>query len=175
MARPPTRITTASLQRITERYLDRWANSRAGLRRLLLRKVRDAAAHWGDDPEAGAALVEAELDRLEGLGWLDDRRFAEHRARALHRRGAGSRKVRAALAGKGLDAEDVAAALVALAPEDGEDADFVAACTFARKRRLGPWRAAPVDAEGQRKELAKLGRAGFDFEVARRVLALERP
>ena len=167
MRRAPRRISAAYLQRVTTHYLERYVSSRGNLRRLLMQRVRRAAEHHGDDVADGERLVDEELDRLERIGLLDDSRYATDKARAMHRRGAGTRKIRAALQTKGVSAETIDAALGALS--DG-DPDLEAAWTFARKRRLGPWRRVPLDDDRRRKELARMGRAGFSFGLARRVI-----
>jgi regulatory protein len=134
------------------------------------RVVRSVAHHGGEAAE-GAALVEAELARLEAAGLLDDARYAADKVRALRRRGASAAKVRATLGAKGLASDDIAEALDAAAG-DG-DPELRAAVTFARRNRLGPWRRDGGDPERRRKELGRLGRAGFPFSVARRVVEAE--
>ena len=158
------KITASYLEHVTTWYLERHATSTAHLRSLLLQRVRRSAEAHGTDPAEGQALVEAELERLERLGLLNDARYAEDKARSLRRRGASTRKVRATLQEKG----------VAEAPASEEaDPDWLAARVWARRRRIGPWRTGPVDAEVRKKELAKLARAGFSFDVARRVVDSE--
>ncbi len=173
MRRPPGRITAAYLQRVTTHYLERYVSSRANLRRLLMERVTRSAAHHGDDVEQGARLVDTELDRLERVGLLNDDRYAADKARAMARRGAGARKIRAALGAKGVPRDGVDAALEALAEEAEGDPELEAARTFARKRGLGPWRRVPLDDDRRRKELARMGRAGFSFELARRIVDAE--
>ncbi len=53
---------------------------------------------------------------------------------------------------------------------DEPQAELDAARTYARRRRIGPWRAEPADADARRKELAKLARRGFSYDVAQRVV-----
>ncbi|MBX2797147.1 MAG: RecX family transcriptional regulator [Myxococcales bacterium] len=167
--RAPRRITAPYLQRVTAHYLERYASSRANLKRLLMRRVHRSAAHHDDDPADGEVLVDAELDRLEGLGLIDDDAYAADRARSLNRRGASARKIRATLASKGVAGWRIDAALESLAGE-GTDPEWRAALTYARKRRIGPYRRAPVDDDGRRKELGRMARAGFSFDLAKRVL-----
>lgn len=181
MARAPRRITARYLERVTAHYLERYSANRAHLRRLLLRRVTRSAAHHAEDPgeveeltEAGKELVDHELDRLERIGLLNDDQFAADRARSLHRRGSSTRRIRSVLRGRGIEAEVIDAALEALQPE-GTDADLVAAATFARKRRLGPWRRKEVDRDGRRKELARLARGGFPYSIAQRVIDAATP
>lgn len=169
MPKSPRRITADYLARVTTHYLERYATSRAHLRRLLLRRVHRSATFHEVDPEPWAALVDPELDRLERLGFLDDATYASDKARVLHRRGSGTRKIRAALHQKGLPSDVIDAAIAALEEREG-DPDFAAACTFARKRSIGPWRRHPLDEDRRRKELGRLARAGFGFDLARRVV-----
>jgi len=51
---------------------------------------------------------------------------------------------------------------------DGAEPDLAAACRFARRRRLGPYRRGAAD---RQRELAAFARAGFDRRTAERVLA----
>ncbi len=181
MPRAPRRITGPYLQRVTAHYLERYSSNRAHLARLLDRRVERSARHHAADPaeldalrEEGRALVREELDRLEQIGLIDDDRFAADRAAAMHRRGASARRIRAALAARGLPSEVVDAALDALA-DDEADPELRAAATYARKRGLGPWRRAPDTDERRRKELGRLARAGFPFALARRVVDAPSP
>ena len=50
-----------------------------------------------------------------------------------------------------------------------------AAARYARRRRLGPFRAAPEREERRQRDLAALARAGFAYDVARRVIEAETP
>ncbi|MHA1114431.1 MAG: regulatory protein RecX, partial [Alphaproteobacteria bacterium] len=51
-----------------------------------------------------------------------------------------------------------------------EAADLAAAIAYARRRRLGPWRVAAARAERRERDLAALARAGFNYDLARRVV-----
>ena len=98
-------------------------------------------------------------------GLIDDTRYAEARVATLRRRGGSARAIQAKLSAKGVDRATVAAVL-----EGGEEDDEEnAARAFARRRRLGPYR--PGERAPYRdKDLASLARAGFRFDVARRVI-----
>ena len=61
---------------------------------------------------------EAALDRLAETGLLSDDRFAEERARALARRGAGDALIRQDLRRQGVDHSAVEHAIAQLEPED---------------------------------------------------------
>ncbi|MDB5406411.1 MAG: regulator [Rhodospirillales bacterium] len=177
--RMPSRpITATSLENVATHYLERFAASTADLRRVLLRRVRRAAE---DDDRTvaearrsdGAALVEALIAKLQSAGILDDRRYAEIKAASLHRRGGSRRAVAARLAQHGVERELITHAIGAI-DEDGGDTDLIAAVAFARRRRLGPYRAGDA-APARPKDMAALARAGFDQNTARRVLDCRDP
>lgn len=171
----PKRITPASLDNAALFYLQRFASSAENLRRVLLRRV-DKAVRLTEDVEAaerlrlqGAEWVDALVERYRRSGLLDDATYAEARARSLHRRGAPLKAIARGLMVKGVDAETAGATLERLR-EDHPDADLAAALALARRRRLGPYRAAEVRAAYRDKDLAALGRAGFSYELARQVI-----
>lgn len=155
------------LERWALGYLERYASSAENLRRVLLRRAR---RHDADDPERFAAVVaaiDALLARYGTAGLIDDAAYAAGRAESLQRRGHSRRAIRARLAQKGVAPAVAAQALVALA-DHGAEPDLAAACAFARRRRLGPYRRGPAD---RGRELAAFARAGFARPVAEAVLA----
>jgi regulatory protein len=152
------------LERWALGYLGRYASSAENLRRVLIRRARrhsPAAA-----PQAGV-LIEAIVTRYRESGLLDDAAYAAARVDSLHRRGDSLRAIRARLAAKGVPAE-VAVDAVSGLRDRAPDPDIAAACAFARRRRLGPFRRAAAD---RRRELAAFARAGFSRRIAEAVLA----
>ena len=170
--RAPRKATETSLTNAALFYLQRFASSSENLRRMLLRRVARSARHHGTDPAEGAALVDAIVARFEQNGLLDDQTYAEARARSLHRRGASTRMIRAGLRQKGVADDAIDRALAALA-EDTEDPELAAAVALARRRRLGPHRPAAQRESHRERDLATLARAGFSYDIARRVIEAE--
>lgn len=167
----PPKITPSYLENAALHYLERFASSRANLRRVLMRKADRSLAHWGGERQEAVSLVEAAIAKLAGLGYLDDAVYADTKVRGLRRKGASQRLIAATLAAKGVEAETVMAALAGQEPQSELDAAF----TLARRRRIGPFRPAEKRAEFQAKDLAALGRAGFSWEVARAVIEAAEP
>jgi regulatory protein len=148
-------------------YLGRYASSAENLRRVLLRRLRRRLPVGGDALPQAAAAVEAVIARFRQAGLLDDAAYAEGQARSWHRRGAPAQRIRLRLLAKGVE-EAVADDVVTQLRAEAADLDLGAACAFARRRRLGPYRrgaAAPA------RELAAFARAGFAGRVAQAVLA----
>ena len=164
-------IDAGLIERWALHYLGRYASSAENLRRVLSRRAR---RRLDDDREALPAvrvLIDALVARYRETGLVDDAAYAGAQARSGLRRGKSLRTIRAGLAAKGVGADDTAAVLDALR-EDGGDPDIAAACAFARRRRLGPFRRG----EGDRaKELAAFARAGFSRDAANAVLACANP
>lgn len=162
-------VTAEGLEAQALHYLARFASSAANLRRVLRRKVERSAREHGTDREAGLAIIERLIQRFTEAGLLDDARFAEGRAHSLFRRGGSRRAIAAKLGEKGVGGSEIAAALDSLgslAPEP----ELAAAIACARRRHLGPFRGAEKRAAHRDKDLAALARAGFGYDVARRVI-----
>lgn len=167
--RGPLKATPEALERAALAYLERYASSAAHLRRLLLAKVGRSARWHGTDPEAGSRAVDDIVTRFRRSGLLDDDAYARGRALSLHRAGASARAIRARLRAKGVDEETIARALAGLA-EEAKEPELAAALAYARRRRLGPFRPAAERAERRERDLAALGRRGFSYEMALRVI-----
>ncbi len=168
---PKATVDGALIERWALAYLGRFASSAENLRRVLLRRVRRRLA---DDREAAAraaVLIDALVARHRQSGLVDDAAYAAGRARARLRRGQSLRTIRAGLAAKGVAAEDAEVAIEALR-DDAGDPDLAAACAFARRRRLGPYRRGVGD---RNKELGVYARAGFTRAVAEAVLNCADP
>lgn len=170
---PPPAVTPAALETAALDYLERYASSVANLRRVLMRRIERAARAGTIERSDGRARVEAIVERLADRRLVDDGAYADGRARSLARQGRSRAAIARTLAAKGVEPDAIEAALTALA-ESGET-DVQAALRFARRRRLGPFRAPKERAARRDRDLAALGRAGFSYEVARRVVDAESP
>lgn len=165
----PRKVTAAYLEKAALAYLERFASSAENLRRVLKRKVDKRCRLRGEDPAEFAEMIEDVVARSQRSGLVDDARYAQARVASLRRRGGSARMIQAKLAAKG-----IARSLVGDALQDEDVDDFGAACALARRRKIGPFRS------GERrpfreKDLAVLARAGFGFDVARRVIDAESP
>jgi regulatory protein len=172
--RPPRRLAPADLKGAALDYLDRFAATRARLRQVMLRKIRNSVRAHGDDPAPMLAALEETIQWLEASGFLSDRAYAEAKARALAARGTSRAHIIASLASKGVAVEAARAAVDRLSMEYQEP-ELEAARRYARRRRLGPYRGADdARAECRDKDLATMARAGFAGRIARQVIDAER-
>jgi regulatory protein len=146
-----------ALNRLALAYVGRYATTRAKLATYLSRKVRERGLD-GDEP----ALIEAIVERFVDAGYVDDAAFAAARSGTLTRRGFGSRRIGQALSADGID-RDLAASF-----DHDDEAAFVAAETFAKRRRIGPFSQTAGDDATRRKALSAMIRGGHGFALARR-------
>jgi len=166
----PKRPTPARLANIALHHLDRYASSAENLRRVLERRIFKAARHFDDfDLTEAKGWIDAIIARYIDSGLLDDRAYAETRARSLLARGGSTHKIRMKLLEKGLETDAIDQALDSLTSEHA-DPELAAAITLARRRRLGPYADPDKRAEAHDKHLATLARAGFSYDLARRVI-----
>ena len=127
------------------RALERRAFARQDLARRLVRKGHPAAA------------VEAAMERVDALGLLDDRAFAEQYVYFKARRGQGPRRLLADLRRLGV-AEDVAAAAVATVfPAERDLSEVIRQLAHKRARQLGAV-SLPVK---RRRIMSYLARRGY--------------
>lgn len=166
--KPPRKVTPAYLQRAAMAYLERYASSAENLRRVLRRKVEKRCRLRGEDPGEFHEAIDEVVAKSLRAGLVDDTRYAEARVATLRRRGGSARAIRAKLSLKGIDRETIATVL-----EGDEGDEEQAARALARRRRLGPYRPGER-APFRDKDLAVLARAGFSFDIARRIVDGER-
>ncbi|AUW60157.1 RecX family transcriptional regulator [Sphingobium sp. SCG-1] len=153
--RPP--LNETKLRDLALHYVGRFATTRSKLIAYLNRKINERG--WdGPQPPDPVELA----GRLAELGYIDDAGFAAMKGAALTRRGFGTRRVGEALRAAGVDETDRAPAM-----DDAASAKWAAADAFARRKRLGPYAAAPVEREKRDKQIAAFLRAGHDYAMAR--------
>jgi regulatory protein len=156
-------MTKQFLREAALRHLARYATTRAGLLRVLDRKIaRWCAQNQSDSGAELQAVARTVVDALVGEGLINDAAYAETRARRLLRAGRSRRSVAADLAGRGISAVTISS-----------ESELAAALATARRRRIGPFRTAPVDEAGARREAAMLARAGFPRSVVIAALHME--
>ena len=168
--RPPIRMTETSLTAAALFYLARYASSSGNLRRVLMRKAARSAAYHGDDPASLKPIIDRLVVQHCRTGAVNDTLYAESQTRALRRRGGSARAILQKLNAKGVPIEIVAETAAGLAEE--ESGDLAAAARLARRRRLGPFRAGARE-ENRLRDMAALGRAGFEYAVAAAIIDAE--
>jgi len=65
--------------------------------------------------------------------------------------------------------------LVHVSAEDLVDPDLTAAVRYAQRRRLGAFRTSGERADSRNRDMAAMARAGFSYDLAKRVINSEDP
>lgn len=159
--KPKKPLTPESLNWFALRYVERYATTREKLRQYLKGKLYERG--WSGP---GEAPIDAMVERFAELGYVDDRSYAENKAKSLERRGYGLRRVDQALMAAGIEAE--------LRDEVRDEVDAKeAAVAYARRKRIGPFAAEKPSPELRQKQFAAMVRAGHSFELVKTILGAE--
>ena len=178
MKRTARPITAKYLQNAAAFYLERYPSTAEGLRRVLNRRVRKAQMLEAPVMENVKQAIDAVVAKFVDAGVIDDKAFAQTKARSLHRRGTSTRHTRQKLKVAGIDGETLDKAMLALDEElhtDPRQRERRAAAALARRRRLGPYRPAKDRKDNRTRDLATMARAGFDYDVAKKVIDAATP
>ena len=87
MKRPARPITAKYLQNAATFYLERYPSTAEGLRRVLERRVRKAEMAEAPIIDNVERVIAELVAKFVAAGVVDDKAFAQTKARALHRRG----------------------------------------------------------------------------------------
>jgi len=159
-------------------YLGRYATSQQRLSEVLGRfAMRKLDKH---DTDEVAAAISMTVKRCQTLGYLNDEAFAQSQARIHRRQGRSKHGIRQRLRQHRLNDTIIDAALDA-ADQHAANGELLAACLFAKRRKLGPFYRGQYDdmddsqalMQHQQRQLAKMARAGFAMKIGRTVLELE--
>ncbi len=171
--RNPRKITPSYLHNYALFYLERFSSSSANLHKILMRRVHKSVPFHGEPTmDAAIKMVDETVTKLIDLKIIDDDIYAKSRTTAFRRAGNSKRQISAKLFAKGLSNEQIDTAITTVDSEHGYDnPDLIAAIRYAQRRGIGPYRKKVTDDPEQfKKDLAKLARAGFSFDIAQNVL-----
>lgn len=154
-------LTAENVHERALRYLQRYASSSENLRRVLLRGLKRRQMKFHDVPPEAPQWVDASVEKCLKLRLVDDVLYAESKVASLRRQGRSSFYIARHLQQKGVPQKLIAEQM----PSD-TDADLAAAKRFVKKKRLGR----DKNPDTQKKDLAKLLRAGFPFGIAKQAL-----
>ena len=113
------------------------------------------------------ALADSAVKFAYDIKVLDDTAYAEISTRSGMRGGKSKRAIAQKLSQKGVDKATVTEAVA-------EVDDLYAAIVLARKRAFGPFRRHEPDDKSKAKELSAFARAGFSFEIGKKVFEMTR-
>jgi len=154
MTRP---VTHTRLKNIALFYLERYEATASKLKTVLLRRVQKGLEPGESVSAQAHQWIQQVVAECERLGYINDARYAENMVRRLSEQGKSARFIQQKLNGAGVDSQIIQELL---SPYN----DYESARIFARKKRLGA---------DYKKDMAKLARAGFSYEIAKQILNKE--
>ena len=107
------------------------------------------------------------IPHFQELGFLNDVLYARGLFDSLKRRGLSRTMIQSRMRQKGVETEEISR-LLNDEEEGASDKDSV--IRFAQKKKIGQYRLTPYDdPKDKQKDLAKLARAGFSYDIAQSV------
>ncbi len=150
-------MKTITFQRLKNRalfYLERYEANSQKLKTVLINRLKKDALKGDTVPPQATEWVEQVVQEMQRLNYVNDTRYIENTIRRLKESGKSRRFILGKLMQSGLTADDIT-------PYLEEVDELASARLFVRKKHLGA---------DYQKDLAKLARAGFSFDVAQKVL-----
>ncbi len=164
------KITQKRLENAALFYLERYETSSFKLKKVLLGRISRAKMQQMEVDEHAQTWVDEIVKKMQDLGYVNDRRYAENQWRILSSSGKSIRYVCQKLKQAGID-ENIIENLLQDKEETTFEMDLKAAQTLVKKRKLGKYRVSDeIRKQMFQKDLAVLGRAGFSHEIARQAL-----
>ena len=118
-------------------------------------------------------MIDIVIEDLEKSKFINDKFYSESKAKSLIQRGSSINKIRNYLFNKGVGEKYIKNTIEKI-QSNNEDQDFFSAIKICKKKRIGPSREEPNRPLFYKKDLGVLARSGFDFEVSRRVMELDK-
>ena len=163
----PKEPTKVRLRNIALYYLERFETSEENLKTVLRRRIdKFVLANKEYNPEQAYIWVDEIVEECANKNFVNDERFAEFKINAYLRAGKPKRYIEQKLKQKGIDEKTINIFF-----ENNEYSEFDIALTFAKKKKIGPYRESDEKRiEYKQKDLGTLVRAGFSFDIAKDVL-----
>ena len=153
-------------------YVEKFAPSKQQLKTYLLKKYLRSKV---DNVKRSniSDLIEIVAEDLEKSKFINDKFYSETKAKSLIQRGSSINKNRNYLISKGVGEKYIKNTIEQI-NENNEDQDFFSAIKVCKKKRIGPSRTEDNRPLFYKKDIGILARSGFDFEVSRRVMELDK-
>ena len=147
------KITPQRLKNIAFYYLERYDASSQKLRMVLKRRLIKASQE-APVPKDAEKWIEEVIQEMKQLGYINDRRFSENLVRRLTGTGKSRSFIRSKLKIAGIEEDEINAVLA-------DTDELSSARLLVQKKHLG---------DDFKRDLARLARAGFSYEIAREAL-----
>ena len=164
--------TVEEMRKFSFSYLEKYSPSKQQLKTYLLKKYLKKGT-FNIKKQDVVDLIDVVLLDLEKTKFISDKFYSETKAKNLIQRGSSINKIRNYLISKGIKDEYIKETILKI-NENNEDQDFFSAIKICKKKRIGPSREESNRSLFYKKDIGILARSGFNFEISRRVMELEK-
>tara|TARA_B100000579_G_C22509955_1_gene701040 strand:- start:89 stop:649 length:561 start_codon:yes stop_codon:yes gene_type:complete len=162
---------TTNLKDLAYSYLEKYNPSKQQLKIYLLKKYLTKQGN-SQSKKNLSNIIDKVLENLEKNKLINDEMYSDSKARNLLRRGYSINKIYQSLIQKGIKNEFIKKSITKI-KNDKIEPDFVSALKLCKKRRIGATRPNSNREIFYKKDMGILARAGFSFELSKRVLNIE--
>ena len=165
-------VTIEEMRAFALKYIEKFAPSKQQLKTYLLKKYlkfKESNVKKSNISD----LIDIILEDLEKSKFVNDKFYSESKAKSLIQRGTSINKIRNYLISKRIGEEYIKNTIKKIF-ENNEDQDFFSAIKICKKKRIGPSREEDNRILFYKKDMGVLARSGFNFEVSKRVMDLDK-
>ena len=166
------KITVEEMRNFAINYIDKFAPSKQQLKTYLLKKYLISKISSVNKSNIND-LIDIVVEDLEKSKFINDKFYSESKAKSLIQRGSSINKIRNYLFNKGVGEKYIKNTIEKIKTKN-EDQDFFSAIKICKKKRIGPSRNEANRRLFYKKDIGVLARSGFNFEVSRRVMELDK-
>ena len=163
---------TTNLKDLAYSYLEKYSPSKQQLKVYLLKKYLTKIKGTKSKKEV-TSIIDEIITNLEKNKIVNDELYSDSKARMFLRRGYSLNKINQSLRNKGIDSKYIKQSIDKI-KEDQIEPDFVSALKLCKRRRIGPARPQANRELFYKKDMGILARAGFNYDLSKRVLNLEQ-
>jgi regulatory protein len=165
-------VTVEEMRNFAFTYIEKYAPSKQQLKTYLLKKYTKLSASDVKKKDVNK-LIDIVLSDLEKSKFINDQFYSESKVKSMIQRGNSINKIRNYLMGKGINDKFIKDTVEKI-KEDNSDQDFFSAIKICKKKRIGPSRIEDNRTLFYKKDISLLARNGFDFEISRKVMDIDK-
>ena len=164
--------TVEEMKNFSFAYIEKYAPSKQQLKTYLLKKYLKSKISSVKKSNIND-LIDIVAEDLEKSKFINDKFYSESKAKSLIQRGSSINKIRKYLFSKGVGEKYIKNTIEKI-QINNQDQDFFSAIKICKKKRIGPNRDEANRELFYKKDIGVLARSGFDFEVSKRVMEIDK-
>ena len=165
-------LTIDEMRNFSFSYIEKYAPSKQQLKIYLLKKYLKSSIPSIKKKDIND-LIDLVIEDLEKTKFISDKFYSDSKAKNLIQKGSSINKIKNYLISKGIKDKYIKDTINKIR-ENNEDQDFFSAIKICKKKRIVPSRDQDNRSLFYKKDLSILARSGFDFEVSKKILQLEK-